>query len=210
MERYLEQGGTLLLCSHSMYHIQKLCKRALWIHDGKVHMGGSAADVTRNYLAWHEEKTHQEKERHKAAAGNPEQFASGIYAIKDMALNANQTEEPICINMHDNLTVTGSVYSPDNRTPHVAVGVVRADGSPVYGIVSEMDAYALQKLGPNLFGYTIVFTNLPLLPGRYVARSHAMDPEGFRLFDQVERHFDIVGESRELGFCRLEHQWIVK
>jgi lipopolysaccharide transport system ATP-binding protein len=207
MERYLEQGGTLLLCSHSMYHIQKLCKRALWIHDGKVHMGGSAADVTRTYLAWHEEKTRQEKERNKPEVGNTEQFASGIYAIKDMALNANQTEEPICINMRDNLTVTGTVYSPDNRTPHVAVGVVRADGSPVYGIVSEMDAFALQQVGPNLFGYTIVFTNLPLLPGRYVARSHAMDPEGFRLFDQVERHFDVLGDSRELGFCRLEHHW---
>ena len=26
MERYLGGGGTLLLCSHSMYHIQKLCR----------------------------------------------------------------------------------------------------------------------------------------------------------------------------------------
>jgi lipopolysaccharide transport system ATP-binding protein len=25
MERHLAGGGTLLLCSHSMYHIQKLC-----------------------------------------------------------------------------------------------------------------------------------------------------------------------------------------
>ena len=26
MERYLADGGTLLLCSHSMYHVQKLCR----------------------------------------------------------------------------------------------------------------------------------------------------------------------------------------
>ena len=26
MERYLAGGGTLLLCSHSMYHVQKLCR----------------------------------------------------------------------------------------------------------------------------------------------------------------------------------------
>jgi lipopolysaccharide transport system ATP-binding protein len=29
MENYLAGGGTLLLCSHSMYHVQKLCRSAL-------------------------------------------------------------------------------------------------------------------------------------------------------------------------------------
>ena len=33
LERYLEDGGTLLLVSHSMYHIQKLCRHACW-HTG--------------------------------------------------------------------------------------------------------------------------------------------------------------------------------
>lgn len=211
MERYLEQGGTLLLCSHSMYHIQKLCQRALWIHGGQVHMGGTASDVTRSYLAWHEEKTRKEKERDSALSKPSDaNSASGVYAIEDMYLNENRTEETICIHMRDRLTVQGTVYSPDGRAPHVAVGVVRADGSPVYGIVSEMDGYVLQAQSNNLFVYTIVFDELPLLPGRYVARSHAMDPEGFRLFDQVERHFDVLGDSRELGFCRLEHRWITK
>ena len=32
---YLADGGTLLLCSHSMYHVQKLCRHALWLRDGK-------------------------------------------------------------------------------------------------------------------------------------------------------------------------------
>jgi lipopolysaccharide transport system ATP-binding protein len=35
-----------------------------------------------------------------------------------------------------------------------------------------------------------------------------MDPEGMRLFDQVERKFDIVGNSREMGLCHVEHQWL--
>ena len=56
MERYLSQGGTLLLCSHSMYHIQKLCRHAAWIHDGRLRRLGPALDVTREYIAWHERK----------------------------------------------------------------------------------------------------------------------------------------------------------
>src|SRR6185312_12000149 len=66
MERFLDGGGTLLLCSHSMYHIQKLCRQALWLKDGRVAQYGPAEDVTRAYLTYHEEKTAAAK-----AAGMP-------------------------------------------------------------------------------------------------------------------------------------------
>jgi lipopolysaccharide transport system ATP-binding protein len=57
MERYLADGGTLLLCSHGMYHVQKLCTERLWLRDGRVERYGNAADVTQAYLAFHEEKS---------------------------------------------------------------------------------------------------------------------------------------------------------
>ena len=57
MESYLVGGGTLLLCSHSMYHVQKLCRSALWLKDGRVERYGAAADVSQAYLAYHEEKS---------------------------------------------------------------------------------------------------------------------------------------------------------
>jgi lipopolysaccharide transport system ATP-binding protein len=88
------------------------------------------------------------------------------------------------------------------------VGVVRADGTPLYGVVSEMDGHTLQANPQGLFAFRIVFNELPLLPGRYVARAHAMDPEGLRLFDHVERPFDVLGDSRELGYVHLKHRWL--
>lgn len=215
LEAYLAKQGTLLLCSHSMYHIQKLCTRAIWIDAGKIFMQGSAADVTRAYLAWHEEKTHSHTQPPlDAAQTNPSPNTAlapadgGIYQVKSMRLNGLPAGEALCLSMGDALTVTGTLYSPDGRTPHVAVGFVRADGTPIYGIVSDMEGYVLQPISASLFKYSIVFNKLPLLPGRYVARSHALDPEGFRLFDQVEMPFDVSGDSRELGFCRLDHQWL--
>ena len=47
MERFLADGGTLVLCSHGMYHVQKLCRNALWLKDGRVARYGSAAACTR-------------------------------------------------------------------------------------------------------------------------------------------------------------------
>ena len=206
MENYLADGGTLLLCSHSMYHIQKLCKQAVWIDQGRIREQGPSADVTRNYLAWHEEKGRLPDASASTAAGDK----AGIYHVTQMSLNGKTKDHAVQLEPQSDLTVSGSVHSPDGRTPHVAVGIVRADGTPVYGIVSEMDNQLLKANVEGLYPFEIVFKNLPLLPGRYVARTHAMDPEGMRLFDHVEQSFDVLGESREMGYVHLEHFWIEK
>jgi len=207
MENYLSNGGTLLLCSHSMYHVQKLCKQAVWIDEGRIREQGLSADVTRSYLAWHEEKGRSSSVA-DASTNTALGDKAGIYHVKSMSLNGLDKQQAVSLNPHSNLTVSGTVYSPDGRTPHVAVGIVRADGTPIYGIVSEMDKHSLQANAQGLYPFEIVFKHLPLLPGRYVARSHAMDPEGMRLFDHVEQSFDVQGDSREMGYVHLEHVWV--
>ena len=206
MESYLANGGTLLLCSHSMYHVQKLCSRALWIHEGRLHRNGEAADVTRDYLAWHEERLAAPVESVKAAQTTL--VAATQYEIRSMQLDGVDQGDPVTVAQDGPLTFSGTVYSPDGRPPGISVAVVRVDGTPVYGTFSELRGYQPKRLGPNLFGYAVRFPALPLLPGRYVARSHAMDPEGMRLFDQVERKFDVIGQSREMGLCRIDHEWL--
>ena len=210
MEGYLANGGTLLLCSHGMYHVQKLCARALWIHEGRLHRNGTAADVTREYLAWHEERLAPSAPPATGAPTPAESAvaASTMYEIRSMQLNGVDQGDPIVLDMQSTLTLSGTVYSPDGRPPVLAVSIVRADRSALYGTFSEIRGYTPKRLGENLFCYAIRFNALPLLPGRYVARSHAMDPEGMRLFDQVERTFDVVGDTREMGLCRLEHEWL--
>lgn len=210
MERYLANGGTLLLCSHGMYHVQKLCSRALWIHEGRLHRNGAAGDVTREYLAWHEERSQPPAETakvHEAVDTPP--MPSSFYEIRSMRLNEVDQVDPLILEQGGALVLSGTVYSPDGRAPVVAIALVRADGTSIFGTFSEVYGYQPQALGPNLFAYAVRFPRLPLLPGRYVARSHAMDPEGMRLFDQVERKFEVVGNSREMGMLHLEHDWLV-
>ena len=48
---------------------------------------------------------------------------------------------------------------------------------------------------------------LALLPGKYFVRAFAADPEGLRVFDTREVPLVVTGESREMGFVRLPHQW---
>lgn len=205
IENYLGTGGTLLLCSHSMYHIQKLCTHAAWIDAGQLREYGVAGDVTRHYLSWHEEKAGVAR---KLAAPEPVQVVdASLYQIKTMTLNGLQTGDTLILHSGASLTVAGTVHSPDGRAPGVAVGLLRADGTPVYGTYSDQEGYTPYQLTEHEYGYAITFSDMPLLPGRYVARSHALDPESMRLFDCVERTFEVTGITREEGFCRLPHQW---
>ena len=209
MERYLANGGTLLLCSHGMYHVQKLCARALWIHEGRLHRNGAAADVTREYLEWHEERLQAPVETAKAReAVETAPTPSTYYEIRSMQLNGVDQADPLTLEQGGALVLSGTVYSPDGRAPVVAIALVRQDGTSIFGTFSELYGYKPHALGPNLFAYAVRFPRLPLLPGRYVARSHAMDPEGMRLFDHVERKFNVVGHSREMGLCHVEHEWL--
>ena len=47
--RLKDAGKTILFCSHSMYQVEALCSRAIWMESGTVKMFGSAADVTYAY-----------------------------------------------------------------------------------------------------------------------------------------------------------------
>jgi lipopolysaccharide transport system ATP-binding protein len=198
MENYLADGGTLLLCSHSMYHVQKLCRKALWLKDGRVVKHGASAEVAQAYLAYHEEKSAGAKKPIAAPRAN----AEGYYAIRSVAL-----EPPGRLTAGGTLTVRGEVFSPDDRAPVVLIGLVRADGTPVYGVATDMDGVAPVRTGPQRFVFSLSFPELPLLPGKYLVRAHALDPEGVRLFDNVEQPFVVEGSTRELGLVRIGHGW---
>jgi lipopolysaccharide transport system ATP-binding protein len=198
MERYLASGGTLLLCSHGMYHIQKLCSHALWLRGGRAESYGSAADVTQAYLAYHEEK----EARAREPVAREQAAAHGWYSIESLVIEPGDT-----VAHGDAITVSGEAFSPDGRVPVILIGIVRADGTPVYGVATDMEDAAPARITDERYAFALTFPGLALLPGRYRVRAHALDPEGVRLFDHVERTLTVTGTSRELGFVRLPHRW---
>ena len=199
MENYLAGGGTLLLCSHSMYHVQKLCRHALWLRAGRVERYGPAIEVTQAYLAWHEEKSGGSK---AARPGVHTGEGPDVHRVKALSLEPGEF-----VRIGAPLTVRGEAYSPDGRAPVVLVGIVRADGTPVYGVATDMDGVAPERVAADRYAFTLVFCELALLPGKYFVRAHALDPEGVYLFDHVELPLTVTGESRELGLVRLAHRW---
>lgn len=204
IEGYLSRGGTLLLCSHSMFHIQTLCQKAAWIHDGQLHMYGSSFDVTREYLTYHEEKSAREEVQ---SLDKPAGHSSAIYCLRKFWLETPAGMPAETTPMGSDVCIRGIVYSPDGKPPVILFGILRADGTPVYGSHSNENGYRPNQLSANLYGFTLRLRNIQLLPGKYNIRGHAMDPEGLRLFDVIEISMRVTGATRDYGLCRLDHDW---
>jgi lipopolysaccharide transport system ATP-binding protein len=203
IQQFLEQGGTLLLVSHSMYVVQKLCQKAIWVHEGAVKQQGDVFPVTQAYLAWHEKRRANEKKEQIQASGD-----GAYYRIEKFFLTGIQGDEAPEFAMGEDLEVELQIYSPDDRPPVGVVGIVRADGTPVYGVISDNEGIVPVKLADHRYRYRLRFTDIGLLPGSYNLRGHSMDPEGVRLFDTSEMVFTVTGNTKEVGYIRLPHKWL--
>jgi lipopolysaccharide transport system ATP-binding protein len=203
IEDYLQGGGTLILVSHSMYHVQKLCRRACWLRQGGIAAAGEVSEVTQAYLAYQERKAAAQLPTREAVR------AQGLeFQLLDLSLNEQTQDVQVVLEHGGNLRARAQVHSRDGREPTIVFGIVRADGTPVYGVSSEMDGARLQRESANVYSAQIEFPELALLPGSYAVRAHPLDPEGVRLFDTLERALVIRGDSREFGLVRLGHRWI--
>ena len=201
IDEYVNSGGTLLLVSHSMYHVQKLCREAIWLHHGRIEMQGDVYNVTQSYLAWHESK------QIKNPVSRPHDDGDYEYGIESVEINNRHLDDVVVHQAQQDFSIKTVLTSRDASPPVLLCGWVRADGTSVFGVSSEMDNITAAKIGEGRYEFNLHFPQLALLPGKYQLRIHSMDTEGLRLFQTISQEINIVGESRAFGLVALPHHW---
>ena len=201
MEDFRARGGTLLLCSHSMYHIQSLCQNTIWIHQGRAHLQGESFEVTQAYLAHHEARNRLETAPPALPAEASYPRLDSVW-IEDATGHARDSYE-----MGEDILLCGTCHAPDDQPTVIMAGITRVDGTPVFGTFSNDAGFSPNRLSAQRFGFCVTFNATRLLPGRYYLRAHTLDRHGLRLFDTREVLLTIHGQTRDHGFVRLEHDW---
>lgn len=202
IDQYLADGGTLLLVSHSLYHVQKLCRQAIWLKDGRIEASGNAFEVTQRYQAWLEQRDALER-----TSGLSRPSAAGDEISVEQVLIDGHDIERATLAMGADLCVDVCLKSRDELPPRLSIGLLRVDGTAIYGIDSAMAEATAKPLGDDRYAFRVRFEQLPLLPGDYVMRAFPMDHEGLRLFQPREVLIRVTGESREFGLVRLSNRW---
>ena len=220
-DRFLAAGGSLVLCSHDLSQIDRLCERTLWLDGGIVAGLGASKEVIREYrrsiagaVAGDEAEANgaAASEDGDARGGAGATHASGELAGLPYEVTAlrllDERGAPIETLETGQTVVVEAEVLAHAGVPHVVIGITRDDLTPVYGVSSDMDGAAPAPLGGGRHLFRLTFPALPLTAGRHRLRAHALDETATRLYDTVEIHFTVAGDARERGLLRVATEWL--
>jgi lipopolysaccharide transport system ATP-binding protein len=156
-----DRGRTVLFVSHQMNQIRRLCRRCLWLQDGRVRMDGPTAEVIGAY------------ETSGATAGPSEE--NSRYCVQLLSWHLTQADgEPSCLVESDG-PVTVRFRIKANivlRTGHHSIALFRED-QMVWGM--EVQNF---QLDPGVMELVYSLPSLPLAPGPYTWRLVFYDYRG--------------------------------
>ncbi len=181
MENYLAGGGTLLLCSHSMYHVQKLCRSALWLKDGRVERYGAGG---RGHAGLPRVPRGEERRGEAADRGSER---GGGRRLRDPVARARARRQ-----RSRRATTLAARRARSSRRTAARRSCWSASCAPTARrSTASRPTWTASRRARIAAGPLRVRADAaarsPLLPGKYFVRAHALDPEGVRLFDHVER-----------------------
>ena len=217
-----ESGKTILFCSHSMYQIEALCSRAIWMEAGTVKMFDSAAEVTYAYQTSLDAAIAATKQ-----SSNPDGEGAGVLASSASISAAAGTARidgvtgkvggqegrdlEVVSGVSDlEVTVRYSI-DPALPLPSVAIGFADANSQTISSILSTSDGITLKTDAEGHGQVTILIPKIPLLKGRYTVTAFLACEKALHLYQMVERSLtlNVTQKGLEQGVVQLAHQWKV-
>ena len=208
--QFREAGRTLLFCSHSLYQIEALCDRAVWLDHGQLKLEGPPAEVTMAYDAALNAKARAQTgaaaapiQRPAETTGGSAQRGSGrLTSVKLNAEEFTSTESDLTIDV-------GFASDPELPDPSVAICVLTADGRTVTSTSTLVDGVVPRRdsLGNGRVRLTI--PKLPLLKGVYSLEAYLMCERGLHIYDYAlgAARFTVRQLGLELGLFVLPRRW---
>lgn len=228
-----ERGAAILFCSHSMYHIQALCDRALWLEGGRVRMYDKAALVTAAYetalvaesissgdVALVQADPREPEKGADATGANavaerdpvplaPEE-AARIVDIEAWTADGQRGKE-LAVRSQDTTVYVRLRFASDPvlPSPSVAFGIAHISGVTLSGGLSHQSGVVLPRDAAGRGEVVLVLPKLPLLQGDYALTMILGCERGLHVYGMAERVVVLrVNQSGlERGWVALPHEW---
>ena len=178
IQQFQAEGVTVIIVSHDLLLVERLCTRACLLQGGELVAVGPAADVISRY--------------HQIAASSGEVAGEYRWGSREVEIPLvrllGATDQPIT-SLHTGETLTiAFAYRAATRVPRPVFGlaVYHEDGTHLTGPNTRTAGLVIPEVeGDGEVRYTI--ERLPLLPGRYVVSVSAYDYHLVEPLDHRER-----------------------
>jgi len=202
-----EKGTTILFCSHSMFQVESLCTRAIWIEDGKIRFDGPAHQATVEYSEWLARLEHG----HGELPAQAQRFESPSAAITRVTVRP-PSDGVAFRNRIDTLAIEIEFRSdPAVACPTLGVVINGADGRAVTSAGNWVDGAPLQRDAAGTAHAVLEFPALPLLKGRYTVSVFVLCERAIHVYAAAEHAaaVEVVQDHLEQGVVSLPRRWLM-
>lgn len=225
-------GTTIVLVSHSMDQIERICDRSIWVHEGLIRMEGASKVVNQEYLIYMGEVRRKVVEKELGRSNDEKMQSENVEDANEESENKekpqsiiqregtaearfstvrsfdNQKQEKYVFDLGEDISFELN-YDVYKRVCGVVFGlsIFRNDGVRCYGTnmrVENLPDVDLQQNGKVI----ITFTNAQLLPGKYYVDVCIEKSIGNYVdYWSHINEFEIIADCKEIGVIRMEHIW---
>jgi lipopolysaccharide transport system ATP-binding protein len=219
MMSFKEQGKALVFCSHSLYHVKELCRRAIWIDKGVIQVQGESGEVIDQY------NDHVRMQNRiavplpkstlletKAKGENNKQLTA--YLSEATLLNAQLDNAGIALyRTGDKFQVQVLAHKQESlalEDVHIGIIIKRNDGVQCFGVSTVLDGELLfTGQDNNALGVVYEIPELSLLSGQYSLEIWLIDTTSAHVYDSMQSccEFKVRQPNTEVGVVYLPHQW---
>lgn len=159
------QGTTIIMVSHDLAKIQKLCTDLLWIENGEIRSAGPTQDVVDQYQDY---MSGRESKQLIAANGAFERWGNGEIELTAVRFLNAAGEEQRTFKTGDKMTIEMSYMAHKVvKEPEFGLAIFHQDGTHVNGPNTRLANLQMGVVeGEGVVRYQI--EHLPLLPARYL------------------------------------------
>lgn len=212
-----DEGTTILFCSHSLYQLETLCSRAIWLDQGVLMADGPSDKIVAEYHSFLDrlslEQNTVQKQSNTTENSSDEKLASAtrLTAIRTFIDN-NEGKQLTVKSGKSTLQIEVEYVSQSReKAPGVAIVFLAASGVLVASSGTWNDGVhpTIDNEGNGFV--RIEYPNLPLLKGRYTIEVVLFCERGLMIHDEVNHvaTLEVYQDDAERGLIALPHRWIL-
>lgn len=206
IEQFRKDGRTIILVSHGLSDVLKLCKTTLWLEQGTVKEIGESAGVIMRYSG----QSHAARQHEEGELG--ERWGYGGGSIEKVELIDESRRHSLVLRTRRPVTIRVTVNA-DEVIPTAVVGIriSHLHGTVVWGCNTQRRDLR-PTLDPGSATVDISIPQLPLLEGTYDLTVAFSDETEVHEFDHWEKkvRFDVIQDGVfEEGLVTVESTWRV-
>lgn len=209
-----DSGATILFCSHSLYQVEALCDRAIWVEGGEILADDIPSVVIPRYEQFLAGDEQQNRGVRQSAADSERKPApkGSARLVKTRVLIDGEIAGPRkpAVSMESELGIEVHFASdPALPCPGVAVTISTPSGQIVTSAGSWEDNVAITRSESGQGCIAIQFPNVPLLKGEYHVGAYLFCERGLHSYEWVDpvSSFHVTQQSVARGVVRLPYQW---